>query len=37
MLEVVIAPNGRDVSHLERYYEARGFVDRGRRIVHLDI
>jgi GNAT superfamily N-acetyltransferase len=36
-LEVVIAPNGRDVSHLHRYYESRGFVDEGRRIVHLDV
>lgn len=34
-LEVVIAPNGRDVSHLRRYYKARGFIDEGRRIVHL--
>lgn len=37
MLEVVIAPNGRDASHLHRYYESRGFVDEGRRIVHLDV
>jgi aminoglycoside 6'-N-acetyltransferase I len=33
LLEVVIAPNGRDVSHLFRYYEARGFVDDGRRVM----
>ena len=37
VLEVVIAPNGRDVSHLHQYYESRGFVDEGRRIVHLDV
>lgn len=32
-LEVVIAPNGHDVSHLHEFYRARGFVDEGRRIV----
>lgn len=37
VLDVVIAPNGRDVRHLHRYYESRGFVDKGRRIVHLDV
>lgn len=37
VLEVVIAPNGRDVSRLHRYYKCRGFVDKGRRIVHLDV
>jgi aminoglycoside 6'-N-acetyltransferase I len=37
VLDVVIAPNGRDVSHLHRFYEARGFVDEGRRIVHLEV
>ncbi len=31
-LEVVIAPNGRDVEHLHRYYAALGFADDGRRI-----
>jgi len=36
-LEVVIAPNGREVSHLHRYYESRGFVDERRRIVYLDV
>jgi ribosomal protein S18 acetylase RimI-like enzyme len=36
-LEVVIAPNGRDVSHLRRYYESRGFIDEGRRIVFLGV
>lgn len=36
-LEVVIAPNGRDVTHLRRYYESRGFIDEGRRIVYLDV
>jgi aminoglycoside 6'-N-acetyltransferase I len=33
MLEVVVAPNGHDVSHLFDYYRARGFVDEGRRIL----
>jgi aminoglycoside 6'-N-acetyltransferase I len=33
LLEVVVAPNGRDVSHLHRYYAARGFQDEGRRIL----
>lgn len=33
MLEVVIAPNGQDVTHLFRYYRAQGFVDEGRRIL----
>lgn len=37
VLEVVIAPNGRDVTRLNRYYESRSFVDEGRRIVHLDL
>jgi aminoglycoside 6'-N-acetyltransferase I len=36
-LEVVVAPNGRDVSHLHRYYASRGFVDHGRRILHLEV
>lgn len=36
-LEVVIAPNGRDVNRLHRYYRSRGFLDEGRRIVHLDL
>jgi aminoglycoside 6'-N-acetyltransferase I len=33
LLEVVIAPNGQDVSHLFGYYQARGFVDDGRRLL----
>ena len=33
LLEVVVAPNGRDVTHLYDYYRARGFVDDGRRIL----
>jgi aminoglycoside 6'-N-acetyltransferase I len=32
LLEVVIAPNGRDVTHLLGYYRARDFTDGGRRI-----
>ena len=34
-LEVVVAPNGRDVSHLLSYYSAKGFVDEGRRLLNL--
>ncbi|TAM91528.1 MAG: N-acetyltransferase [Jatrophihabitans sp.] len=33
LLEVVLAPNGRDVTHLLGYYRSRGFLDEGRRIV----
>ena len=33
LLEVVIAPNGQDVTRLLDYYRARGFVDEGRRIL----
>jgi aminoglycoside 6'-N-acetyltransferase I len=33
VLEVVVAPNGMDVSHLFRYYAANGFTDEGRRIL----
>ena len=33
LLEVVVAPNGHDVTHLFDYYRARGFVDEGRRIL----
>ncbi|MEU4238326.1 GNAT family N-acetyltransferase [Actinoplanes sp. NPDC026619] len=32
-LEIVVAPNGQDVSHLFRYYRARGFIDEGRRLL----
>ncbi|GIF22199.1 aminoglycoside 6'-N-acetyltransferase I [Actinoplanes tereljensis] len=32
-LEIVVAPNGMDVSHLYRYYRARGFADEGRRLL----
>lgn len=32
-LEVVIAPNDRDVSRLFRFYAAHGFRDEGRRIL----
>lgn len=34
-LEVVVAPNGRDVSNLFRYYGARGFRDEGRKLLAL--
>jgi aminoglycoside 6'-N-acetyltransferase I len=33
LLEVVIAPNGRDVSHLFEFYAAHGFGDEGRRLL----
>ncbi|MEU1726039.1 GNAT family N-acetyltransferase [Nonomuraea sp. NPDC005692] len=33
-LEIVIAPNGADVSHLFAYYGKRGFRDEGRRILN---
>lgn len=33
LLEIVIAPNGQDVSRLFDYYRTRGFVDEGRRIL----
>jgi aminoglycoside 6'-N-acetyltransferase I len=32
-LELVIAPNGREVTHLFAIYHGRGFVDEGRRIL----
>jgi GNAT superfamily N-acetyltransferase len=37
VLDVVIAPNGRDVAHLHRYYASRGFVDDGRRLLHREL
>jgi len=36
-LEIVIAPNGQDVSHLFDIYRARGFVDEGRRLIARDL
>jgi len=36
-LELVIAPNGADVSHLFEIYRGRGFVDDGRRILARDL
>jgi aminoglycoside 6'-N-acetyltransferase I len=32
-MELVVAPNGRDVGHLFDYYLAHGFVDEGRRLI----
>jgi aminoglycoside 6'-N-acetyltransferase I len=32
-LELVVAPNGRDVGHLLGYYLARGFLDEDRRLI----
>jgi aminoglycoside 6'-N-acetyltransferase I len=37
LLEVVVAPNGRDVDHLVRYYTARQFTDEGRRLLSRDL
>ncbi len=36
-LNITIAPNGLDVSHLLRYYTARGFRDEGRSIITLPL
>jgi aminoglycoside 6'-N-acetyltransferase I len=33
LLEVVVAPNGADVTHLLEYYRRRGFADEGRRLL----
>ncbi len=33
LLEIVIAPNGNDVSHLFDFYGKRGFQDEGRRLL----
>jgi aminoglycoside 6'-N-acetyltransferase I len=32
-LELVVAPNGRDVNQLDAYYRYRGFHDDGRRLI----
>ena len=37
LLEIVVAPNGQDVSRLFSYYRARGFVDQGRRILNRSL
>jgi aminoglycoside 6'-N-acetyltransferase I len=37
LLEIVIAPNGADVSHLFEIYQGRGFVDDGRRVLARDL
>jgi aminoglycoside 6'-N-acetyltransferase I len=37
LLEVVVAPNNRDVSGLLRYYAANGFRDPGRRLLSLEL
>ena len=36
-LELVVAPNGRDVSELLSYYGAQGFLDEGRRLLNLTL
>ena len=37
LLEVVVAPNGRDVSGLLAYYAAQGFRDEGRKLLSLEL
>lgn len=37
LLEIVVAPNGKDVSGLLRYYTANGFRDEGRRLLSLEL
>ncbi len=37
LLDVVVAPNGQDVSALLAYYVARGFRDDGRRLLSLTL
>lgn len=37
LLEIVVAPNGKDVSGLIRYYAAHGFRDEGRRLFSLEL
>ena len=32
-VELVVAPNGQDVSHLFAYYASLGFLDEGRRLL----
>jgi aminoglycoside 6'-N-acetyltransferase I len=36
-LELLIAPNGRDVTHLYTYYRDRGFHDDGRRLLTREL
>jgi aminoglycoside 6'-N-acetyltransferase I len=37
LLEIVVAPNGRDISTLLAYYVAHGFRDDGRRLLSLEL
>jgi aminoglycoside 6'-N-acetyltransferase I len=37
LLDVVVAPNGRDITSLLDYYAARGFQDEGRRLITLPL
>lgn len=37
LLEIVVAPNGRDVSRLVAYYNRLGFQDEGRSTLALDL
>jgi aminoglycoside 6'-N-acetyltransferase I len=36
-LELVVAPNGRDVQRLHAYYLRRGFIDEQRRLISLPL
>jgi aminoglycoside 6'-N-acetyltransferase I len=37
VLEIVVAPNGSDVSRLVAYYARRGFTDEGRRLLSRNL
>ena len=37
LLEIVVAPNGQDVSRLFDYYATKGFRDEGRRLLTLEL
>lgn len=37
LLEIVVAPNGRDISGLLAYYARNGFRDEGRRLLSLEL
>jgi aminoglycoside 6'-N-acetyltransferase I len=36
-LEVIVAPNGKNVTHLLGFYIRRGFTDEGRRLLARDL
>jgi len=35
--ELVVAPNGRDVTHLHIYYRRQGFLDEGRQLLSREL